>query len=280
MRTETQHITINGVNMAFSPIRRQLVMGMMAVALVAGVNVKTFAAEDLLAQVKSKGELRVGLEGTYPPFSFQDESGKLTGFEVEFAQELAKHLGVKADLKPTKWDGMLAALDSKRIDVVINQVTISPERKKKYDFSTPYTISGVQALTMKKNAGSITKPDDLSGKKVGVGLGSNYEQWLRDNVKGVDIRTYDDDPTKYQDLRSGRLDAILVDRLAALDLVKKTGDTMAVAGPAFSRLESGVAVRKGNDDLLKAIDSAIADMQKDGSLSKLSEKWFGADVTK
>ena len=280
MRTETQHITINGVNMAFSPIRRQLVMGMMAVALVAGVNVKTFAAEDLLAQVKSKGELRVGLEGTYPPFSFQDESGKLTGFEVEFAQELAKHLGVKADLKPTKWDGMLAALDSKRIDVVINQVTISPERKKKYDFSTPYTISGVQALTMKKNVGSITKPDDLSGKKVGVGLGSNYEQWLRDNVKGVDIRTYDDDPTKYQDLRSGRLDAILVDRLAALDLVKKTGDTMAVAGPAFSRLESGVALRKGNDDLLKAIDAAIADMQKDGSLSKLSEKWFGADVTK
>lgn len=266
--------------MAFSPLRRQLVMGMMAVALVAGVNMKTFAAEDLLAQVKSKGELRVGLEGTYPPFSFQDENGKLTGFEVEFAQELAQHLGVKAALKPTKWDGMLAALDSKRIDVVINQVTISPERKKKYDFSTPYTLSGVQALTLKKNAGSITKPDDLSGKKVGVGLGSNYEQWLRDNVKNVDIRTYDDDPTKYQDLRSGRLDAILVDRLAALDLVKKTGDTMAVAGPAFSRLESGVALRKGNDDLLKAIDAAIADMQKDGSLSKLSEKWFGADVTK
>jgi cystine transport system substrate-binding protein len=275
-----QHITKNGVNMNFSPIRRQVVMGMMAVALVAGVNVKTFAAEDLLAKVKSKGELRVGLEGTYPPFSFQDESGKLTGFEVEFAQELAKHLGVKADLRPTKWDGMLASLDSKRIDVVINQVTISDERKKKYDFSTPYTISGVQALTLKKNAAGITKPDDLSGKKVGVGLGSNYEQWLKDNVPKADVRTYDDDPTKYQDLRSGRLDAILVDRLAALDLVKKTGDTMAAAGPAFSRLESGVAVRKGNDDLVKAIDAAIADMQKDGSLSKLSEKWFGADVTK
>jgi len=75
-----------------------MVMGMMAVALVAGVNVKSFAAEDLLAKVKSKGELRVGLEGTYPPFSFQDEKGKLTGFEVEFAQALAQHLGVKADL--------------------------------------------------------------------------------------------------------------------------------------------------------------------------------------
>ncbi len=280
LQSTQQHITINGVNMTFSPLRRQMVMGMMAVALVAGVNVKSFAAEDLLAKVKSKGELRVGLEGTYPPFSFQDEKGQLTGFEVEFAQALAQHLGVKADLRPTKWDGMLASLDSKRIDVVINQVTISPERKKKYDFSTPYTVSGVQALTLKKNAATVTKPDDLAGKKVGVGLGSNYEQWLKDNVPKADVRTYDDDPTKYQDLRSGRLDAILVDRLAALDLVKKTGDTMAVAGSAFSRLESGVALRKGNDDLLKAIDSAIADMQKDGSLSKLSEKWFGADVTK
>ncbi len=71
-----------------------------------------------------------------------------------------------------------------------------------------------------------------------------------------------------------------MDRLAALDLVKKTGDTMAVAGPAFSRLEAGVALRKGNEDLLKAIDQAIAEMQKDGTLKKLSEKWFGADVTK
>lgn len=266
--------------MIFSRVGRHLAMSVMAVALIAGVNLKTHAAENLLAQVKDKGELRVGLEGTYPPFSFQDERGKLTGFEVEFAEQLAQHLGVKAKLQPTKWDGMLASLDSKRIDVVINQVTISDERKKKYDFSTPYTISGVQALTMKAKAGSISKPEDLAGKKVGVGLGSNYEQWLRDNVKGVDIRTYDDDPTKYQDLRSGRLDAILVDRLAALDLVKKTGDTMAVAGAPFSRLESGVALRKGNEDLLNAINQAIAAMQKDGSLTKLSEKWFGADVTK
>ena len=266
--------------MNFSQVRRQLLLGVMATALVAGVNVKTFAAENLLNKVKERGSLLVGLEGTYPPFSFQDENGKLTGFEVEFAQALAQHLGVKASLKPTKWDGMLASLDSKRIDVVINQVTISDERKKKYDFSVPYTVSGIQALTRKDKEGSIKGPQDLANKKVGVGLGTNYEQWLRENVKGVDIRTYDDDPTKYQDLRSGRVDAILVDRLAALDLVKKTGNTRAVAGPAFSRQEAGVALRKGNEDLLNAINTAIGEMQKDGTLNKISEKWFGADVTK
>ena len=258
---------------------RQALMGMMAVALVAGASVKTFAAENLLNQVKDRGTLRVGLEGTYPPFSYQGDDGKLTGFEVEFAQELAQHLGVKADLKPTKWDGMLASLDAKRIDVVINQVTISDVRKKKYDFSTPYTVSGVQALVKKGNEETIKSPEDLKGKKVGVGLGTNYEEWLRKNVQGVDVRTYDDDPTKYQDLRVGRINAILVDRLAALDLVKKTNNTLAVAGQPFSRLESGVALRKGNDDLLKAVDDAIAQMHKDGSLKALSEKWFGADVT-
>ncbi len=267
--------------MNFSLVRRQLVLGMMSLALVTGVATKAFAAdENLLTKVKERGSLLVGLEGTYPPFSFQDENGKLTGFEVEFAQALAAHLGVKASLKPTRWDGMLASLDSKRIDVVINQVTISADRQKKYDFSTPYTLSGIQALTKKANAASITKPEDLSGKKVGVGLGSNYEQWLRENVKNVDIRTYDDDPTKYQDLRVGRIDAILVDRLAALDLVKKTHDALAVAGPAFSRQESGVALRKGNAQLLQAINQAISEMQQDGTLSKISEKWFGTDVTK
>ena len=115
---------------------------------------------------------------------------------------------------------------------------------------------------------------------MGVGLGTNYEEWLRQNVQGVDVRTYDDDPTKYQDLRVGRIDAILVDRLAALDLVKKTNDTLAVTGEAFSRQESGVALRKGNEDLLRAVNDAIAEMQKDGTLQALSEKWFGADVTK
>ncbi|MHB4652296.1 cystine ABC transporter substrate-binding protein [Klebsiella pneumoniae] len=266
--------------MKLALLGRQAMMGAMAVVLMAGISVKTFAAENLLNQIKERGTLRVGLEGTYPPFSFQGDDGKLTGFEVEFANELAKHLGVKADLKPTKWDGMLASLDSKRIDVVINQVTISDERKKKYDFSTPYTVSGVQALVKKGNEGAIKTAADLKGKKVGVGLGTNYEEWLRQNVQGVDVRTYDDDPTKYQDLRVGRIDAILVDRLAALGLVKKTNNTLAVTGEAFSRQEAGVALRKGNDDLLKAVDGAIADMRKDGSLKALSEKWFGADVTK
>ncbi|MNM98102.1 Cystine-binding periplasmic protein precursor [compost metagenome] len=265
--------------MSFSTLRRRFVFASLTLALGGSLFGNAFAANDLLSQIKEKGEIKIGLEGTYPPFSFQDENGKLAGFEVEFSELLAKQLGVKAKFQPTKWDGILASLESKRLDVVINQVTISEERKKKYDFSQPYTVSGIQALSRKGDEGKFAKPADLAGKKVGVGLGTNYEQWLKENVPQADVRTYEDDPTKYQDLRSGRLDTILIDRLAAFELVGKTGETLAVAGAPFARQEAGVTLRKGNPELLAAINQAIDKLRADGSLKALSEKWFKADVT-
>lgn len=236
-------------------------------------------AGEQLQKIKDAGVINIGLEGTYPPFSFVDENGKLTGFEVQLSEALAKELGVKVKLQATPWAGILAALESKRLDVVVNQVTISDERKKKYDFSKPYTVSGIQAVVAKKNADSIKQASDLAGKKVGMGLGTNYEQWLKDNVPTAVVKTYDDDPTKYQDLRVGRIDAILVDRLAAFDLINKTNETLALAGDAFSRQEAGIAVRKGEPELLEALDDALDKLRADGTLAKLSKQWFSADVT-
>ena len=140
-------------------------------------------------------------------------------------------------------------------------------------------MSGIQAVVAKKNADSIKQASDLAGKKVGMGLGTNYEQWLKDNVPTAVVKTYDDDPTKYQDLRVGRIDAILVDRLAAFDLINKTNETLALAGEAFSRQEAGIAVRKGEPELLKALDDALDKLRADGTLAKLSKQWFNADVT-
>ncbi|WP_054885930.1 cystine ABC transporter substrate-binding protein [Pseudomonas sp. NBRC 111130] len=263
-----------------SKFAKPLLNASLAILLGAGLLSHAFAGEQLKT-IKDKGVMNVGLEGTYPPFSFQDENGKLTGFEVELSELLAKELGVKAKIQPTKWDGILAALESKRLDVVVNQVTISEERKKKYDFSEPYTISGIQALILKKKAEqlNIKSAQDLAGKKVGVGLGTNYEQWVKQDVPKADVRTYEDDPSKFADLRNGRIDAILIDRLAALEYAQKAKDT-ELAGDAFSRLESGVALRKGEPELLEAINKAIDKLKADGTLAKLSEKYFGADVTK
>ncbi|WP_442111448.1 cystine ABC transporter substrate-binding protein [Pseudomonas sp. NUPR-001] len=261
-------------------IAKQIIHAGVVLLLGASLLGQAIAGEQLQA-IKDKGTISVGLEGTYPPFSFVDADGKLAGFEVELSEALAKELGVKAKLQPTKWDGILAALESKRLDVVINQVTISEERKKKYDFSQPYTVSGIQALvlTKKKDELNIKSAADLAGKKVGVGLGTNYEQWLKENVPQAVIKTYDDDPSKFQDLRVGRIDATLIDRLAALEYAKKAKDT-SVTGEAFSRQEAGIALRKGEPELLDALNKALDKLRADGTLAKLSEKYFGDDVTK
>jgi L-cystine transport system substrate-binding protein len=238
------------------------------------------ADQGLLAQVKSRGTLRVALEGTYPPFDYLDSSGNLVGFEVDLADALTKRLGVKPDFVPTKWDGILAGLDSGRYDVIMNQVTITPDRRNKYDFSAPYTISGIQIITLKGEASKITKPADLAGKTVGVGLGTNYEQWLRANVPQAIIKTYDDDPTKYADLRAGRIDAVLNDRLVVGYMIAHSDGQIVAAGEPFAKQEQGIALRKGNPDLLNALDGALDDLHKDGTFKAISVKWFGIDVSR
>ena len=260
-------------------IRRTFLLSAFSLVMGTGLVTQAIAGEQL-DTIKKNGVISVGLEGTYPPFSFVGEDGNLTGFEVELSEALGKELGVKVKLQATPWAGILAALESKRLDIVVNQVTISDERKKKYDFSEPYTVSGIQALVQTKDAGKYKTPESLTGAKVGMGLGTNYEQWLKTNVPGAIVKTYDDDPTKYQDLRVGRIDAILVDRLAALELITKTKGQLALSGDAFSRQESGIAVRKGEPELLAALNTALEKLRADGTLAKLSQKYFQADVTK
>ncbi len=238
------------------------------------------AMAGLVDDVRERGTLLVGLEGTYPPFNFQDENGELTGFEVEFADALAARLGVKAEFRPTKWDGMLAALETGRFDIVINQVTITEARKAQFDFSQPYTISGIQILVRKGDEGDYKSPEDLSGKAVGVVLGTNYEQWLREHVPDADIRTYDDDPTRNQDLLVGRIDAILNDRLIAGNLMERYEGRIVPAGEPFARQEMGIATRKGDQEFLAALNKAIDELRQDGTLEAISRKWFQLDVTR
>lgn len=258
------------------PARRAVVSGL-GLALLAACGKKPEAGANGWERIKASGTLRIGLEGTYPPFNFQGADGQLTGFEVDFAKALAAQLGLKPEFRPAPFAGLLGALESGRVDVVINQITITPDRKAKYDFSEPYTISGIQIITLKAKPGP-SNPDELAGKKVGVGLGTNYEQWLRANVPTADVRTYDDDPTKYQDLKAGRIDAVLNDRLVAADFVKTSPEFVA-SGPPFAAQGAGVAMKK--DAALKVIiDQAIDALRASGKLSALSQQWFGMDVTR
>lgn len=250
----------------------------LAAASLAAIAFAAPALADTLDDIKKRGTILIGLEGTYPPFNYVDEKGVLVGFEVDIANALAEKLSVKPDFQPGKWDGLLAALDVKRIDAVVNQVTITPEREQKYAFSEPYTVSGIQILTRSETK-DISKPADLAGKKVGAGLGTAYEKWLRANVPTADVRTYDDDATRNQDLLVGRIDAGLNDRLIVPALLKQYSGKLVAAGEAFATQKQAVAMRKDSGALPKAVNDALAALRADGTLKKISEKWFGADVT-
>lgn len=255
--------------------RRALVIGLSALA--AACN-RPAQPKSALARIRQTKKLRVGLEGTYPPFNFQDAQGRLTGFDVDFAKALARELGAQADFQPAPFAGLLGAVDSGRTDVVVNQITMTPERLAKFGFSQPYTVSGIQIIVRKDRAG-IGGPADLAGRKVGVGLGSNYESWLRANVPTAVVRTYDDDPTKYQDLKAGRIDAVLNDRLVAADFIKRSGEPFTAAGPPFAPQQQGVAFKA--DPALKAeIDAAIGRLRTSGELGEISRRWFGLDATR
>ena len=258
------------------PARRAVISGL-GLAVLAACARKPQTSASGWDKIKASGKLRIGLEGTYPPFNYQDKDGQLAGFEIDFAKALAAQLGLRPEFSPAPFAGLLGALESGRIDVVINQITITPERQAKYDFSEPYTVSGIQIITLKGKTG-LEKPEDLAGKRVGVGLGTNYEQWIRANVPTADVRAYDDDPTKYQDLRAGRIDAVLNDRLVAADFLKTSPEFVASGAP-FAAQGSGVAMKK-DPGLKVVIDQAINALRANGKLAAISQQWFGADVTR
>lgn len=259
--------------------RRSVLLGLVAVVTLSACQPKPAQKPtSTLDRIRESKTLKVGLEGTYPPFSFQDDKGVLTGFDVAFARALAKRLGVEAQFQPAPFAGLLGSVEAGRTDVVVNQVTMTPERMAKYGFSQPYTVSGIQ-LIVRTDRNDITAPADLKGKKIGVGLGTNYESWARANAPGAEVRTYDDDPTKYADLKAGRIDAVLNDRLVAADFIKRSGEPFKAAGPAFAPQSQGVAF-KPDPELKAAIDQAIAAMRADGELAALSNAWFGLDATR
>lgn len=235
-------------------------------------------AQSSLEAIKASGKLRIGTEGTYAPFTFHDKNGKLTGFDVEIAQEVSKRLGVEPEFIETPWDGIFAGLDAKRFDTVFNEVTIRDDRKEKYDFSDSYIVSKAVLLVREDN-NEIKKLADLKGKKSAQSLTSNLADIAKAN--GAEIVDTEGFNQAIDLLLSKRVDATINDSLSFLDLKKQRPDVKIKAVDETSDASTSAALfRKGNDDLIKAVNEALAAMKSDGTYLTISEKYFGADVSK
>lgn len=231
-----------------------------------------------LASVKQAGVLRVATEGTYTPFSFHDpKTNALTGYDVEVAKAVADKLGVKVEYVETPWDAIFAGLAADRYDAVVNQVTKNPERAGLYGLSSTYTWSeGV--IATRANDTSVTSLASLKGKTSAQSLTSNWAKVAKD--AGAQVESVEGFTQAVTLLKQSRVDATVNDSLAVLDYQKSTGDhAVKVAAKTGDVSEQVVATRKGSD-LVAAIDKALADLKADGTLAKISQKYFSADVSK
>ncbi|WP_338787446.1 amino acid ABC transporter substrate-binding protein [Metabacillus sp. FJAT-53654] len=232
----------------------------------------------LYDQIKEKGEITIGTEGTYAPFTFHDKSDKLTGFDIEIAEEVFKRLEIKPTFIETKWDGMIAGLDAKRYDLVANQVAIRPERLEKYDMSEPYIVSKAVLVVHEEN-NEIKSLEDLNGKKVGQSLDSNYRKIAEEH--GATNTVVDGFNQAIDLIVSKRIDGTINDSLSYLDLKKQRPDLpIKTVYEEPDATSNAFLFRKGSDELVEAVNGALADMKEDGTYLKISEKWFGTDVSK
>ncbi|MEF2276882.1 transporter substrate-binding domain-containing protein [Deinococcus sp. YIM 134068] len=223
------------------------------------------------------GVLKIGMEGTYAPFTFKDERGQLVGFDVDIAKAVAARLGLKPEFVLTEWSGILAGLQARKYDVIVNQVGITPERQRAIGFSAPYAYSSPQIIVRGNANTSFRTLADLKGKRVGVGLGSNFEKQLRD-AGGINVVTYPGAPEYLRDLISGRLDAAYNDRLLVGYLIKRDNLPVKGAGVIGDPEAVGIALRKDNTGLKTAIDRALRQIRADGTYARISRQWFGQDV--
>ncbi|MGM9988605.1 MAG: amino acid ABC transporter substrate-binding protein [Bacillaceae bacterium] len=235
-------------------------------------------SKDMLTTIKETGVLKVGTEGTYPPFTFHDKSGKLTGFDVEIVEEIAKRLNVKVEFVETQWDSLFAGLDAKRFDMIANQVGIREDRIAKYDFSKAYISSPAALVTLKGNK-NINSFKDLKGKKTAQSLTSNYADQAKS--LGAEIVGVEGLSQAIGLLKSNRAEATINDRLSILDYLKTSGDKeIQIVEIANEKAESGLLFRKNSGAIVEEVNKALDAMVKDGTYAKISEKWFGVDVSK
>ncbi|MGL5030692.1 MAG: amino acid ABC transporter substrate-binding protein [Aeromonas sp.] len=233
----------------------------------------------LTSQAIAQETIKVGMSGKYFPFTFVKQD-QLQGFEVDLWSHIAQRTGYKVEFVTASFSGLFGLLETGRIDTISNQITVTHDRKAKYDFSQPYVYDGAQIVVRKGNH-TIHGIQDLAGKSVAVNLGSNFEQLLRkhDPDNKIDIRTYDS--AFEQDVALGRIDAFVMDRVSTAQVIKESKLPLQQVGAPFETIENALPFLKTPQQqaILKKVDAALTAMRKDGTLRKISEKWFGSDIT-
>ena len=235
---------------------------------------------DLLAAILERGELVVAMEGSWSPWTYHDESGELVGYDVEVAQAIAGKLGVNASFVEGDFDGLLAGLEGGRYDVIVNGVDIDKDRQVKYDFSVPYAYNRT-AVIVRGDDGSIQKMEDLSGRHTANTITSTYAAVAQ--KYGAEVTPVNDLNETFELLLTGRIDATLNAEVTYYDYMKAHPDAnLKIACLDPEPTQVAIPMRKGEETaaLRAAVDKALNELAQDGTLTELSMKYFGIDLSK
>jgi polar amino acid transport system substrate-binding protein len=242
------------------------------------------ARADTLEEVKKRGTLMVGTEAAYVPYEFFKD-GKIIGYDPDIADLMVPKIGAKAEFIDTQWSGIIPALYAKKFDCIISAMTITKERAEKVLFSMPYADAS-NVILLRASEESIKTADDLSGKVVGVQLGSaaagiikGFDAKLKAAGKPgfSDVKQYEHYPEAYQDLLNKRIDAVVNSRSTMMVVMRDApGKFKMIAGISDITAYFGMAFRKEDAALRDFVNTQLAAMKQDGTLTKLQEKWFGA----
>jgi His/Glu/Gln/Arg/opine family amino acid ABC transporter permease subunit len=232
--------------------------------------------------LNSEKRLVVAMSGTYYPFTFLN-GDKIEGFDVDVWREIGNRLGYNIEFTTASFSGLFGLLDTNKANTISNQITITEERKEKYLFSDPYVYSGAQIIVQEGNTKSINSFEDLKGKKVGVDLGSNYEQIIRDKDVNneVSVVTYQNTDAAFTDLLLGRIDGVVIDKISAIVTINEKNLELELAGEPIEPVENAFPFIKGseNETLVAEVNKALNDMKEDGTFAEISNKWLKTDVT-
>jgi len=241
---------------------------------------------DTLDEAKKRGTLIIGTEAAYVPYEFFKD-GKIVGYDPDIADLMVAKLGVKADFIDTAWNGIIPALYAKKFDCIISAMTITKERSEKVLFSMPYADAS-NVILLRAGEANIKTADDLSGKTVGVQLGSaaagiikSFEDKLKAASKPgyADVKQYEHYPEAYQDLINKRIDAVVNSRSTMMVVMRDApGKFKMIPGISDITAYFGMAFRREDAALRDFVNTQLAAMKSDGTLSKLQDKWFGGTM--
>lgn len=221
-------------------------------------------------------EFQYAMSGLYKPFNFT-EDGELTGFDVEIGQALADKMGMEPVPITNPWETIIQALLAEKYDAIIGSMSITEERLETVDFSNPYYRSGAQIFVATDND-TISSADDLKGKKIGVVKASIYLDHAMNLTDEDNVVQYDSDITALTDINTGRLDAVITDKMVGFQVMKEDAMEIKDVGELLSLDEQAIAVRKDDKDFLEKVNKALAEIIEDGTYDEISEKWFGRSI--